>query len=337
MSTRSHANVAVFVPHLGCPNRCSFCNQHTISGQQEAPEPEQVRQICAEGLRQLGDRAGESEIAFFGGSFTAIAHDYMISLLEAAQPFVGAEGFGGIRVSTRPDAVDAETLRLLKEYGVTTIELGAQSMDDGVLAKNLRGHTARDVEEASGRIRSMGFRLGLQMMTGLYGQSEESAVQTAEKLISLCPDMVRIYPTVVLKGTMLAHLWEQGLYQPQTVEQAARLGARLLDLFEEKNIPVIRLGLHASREVERQMLGGGYHPALRELCESERFLKRMRVLLRERCPGGGAMTVYVSPGDLSKALGQRRKNIELLAGEGWQVTVRPSPHVPRGSVDSSES
>lgn len=337
MSALGHANIAIFVPHLGCPNQCSFCNQHIISGAKDAPMPEQVREICETSLAHLGNRAGQSEIAFFGGSFTAIEQNYMIALLETAQPFLGGTGFGGIRISTRPDKVDNERLALLKDYGVTTIELGAQSLDNEVLRKNLRGHTAKDIEEASARIHRFGFRLGLQMMTGLYGQSEESAWQTAYGLVALRPDMVRVYPTVVLKGTMLAHLWEQGVYRPQTVEEAVQLGAGLLDLFEENDIPVIRFGLHASRDIEQQMLCGGYHPALRELCESERFLKRMYVLLREKHPAGGAVTIYVNPRDVSKALGQKRKNIQLLKQDGWQVTVRSSSQVPAGSVSGFES
>ena len=336
MSAPGHANIAIFVPHLGCPNLCSFCNQHIISGAQDAPTPEQVAETCRISLEHLGERAKSSEIAFFGGSFTAIDREYMVSLLEAAQPFLGENGFGGIRVSTRPDAVGEEILLLLKKYGVATIELGAQSMDDDVLERNHRGHTAQEIIDASKRIRHYGFRLGLQMMTGLYGQSEESAVETAKQIIALRPDMVRIYPTVVLRGTLLAQLWEQGVYHPQTVEQAAKLGAQLLELFEEAEIPVIRFGLHASENVEEQMLCGGYHPALRELCESERFYKRMKLLLSENVPGGGEMTIYVHPRDLSKALGQKRKNIELLGAEGWQVTVRSSQQIPQGSVSTKE-
>ena len=337
MSAPGHANIAIFVPHLGCPNLCSFCNQHIISGAQDAPTPGRVQEICETSLAHLGERAKSSEIAFFGGSFTAIDRDYMIALLEAAQPFLGENGFGGIRVSTRPDAVGEEMLRLLQKYGVTTIELGAQSMDDAVLTLNHRGHTAQEIIDASRRIKRFGFRLGLQMMTGLYGQSEESAVETAGQIIALGPDMVRIYPTVVLRGTLLAQLWEQGVYQPQTVEEAAKLGAELLELFEQAEIPVIRLGLHASENVEEQMLCGGYHPALRELCESERFLKRMRCLLREERPGGGDMTIYANPRDLSKVLGQKRKNTALLHAEGWNVTVRPSAGIPQGSISSHDA
>lgn len=339
MSKHGHANLAIFVPHLGCPNQCSFCNQRVISGVQQSPTPQQVSEICEESLCQMGERAKEAEIAFFGGSFTAIPHEQMTALLQAAQPYLwdgrsSKPGFGGIRCSTRPDAVDEQTLLLLREYGVKVIELGAQSMDNTVLQKNLRGHTAEDVEQASRRIQRMGFSLGLQMMTGLYGQSEESALDTARQFIGLRPDMVRIYPTVVLKGTLLAQLWQSGRYQPQTPEQAAQLGAQLLELFEQHHIPVIRFGLHASREVEAQMLGGGYHPALREMAESVRFLGKMRRLLLEDAPQGGSVQLNVHPRDLSKALGQKKSNIQQLMQQGWQVTVKTDPAVIPGSVCS---
>ncbi|WP_308753821.1 radical SAM protein, partial [uncultured Anaerotruncus sp.] len=176
-----HANLAVFVPHAGCPRRCSFCSQKSISGAREAPTGESVSALCAESARSLAGADTDAEIAFFGGSFTAIDRAYMLELLEAAAPFVGG-AFRGIRVSTRPDAVDGEVLDLLRRYGVTAVELGAQSMDDGVLMKNRRGHTAADVERAARLVREAGFELGLQMMTGLYGSDEARDFRTAERL-----------------------------------------------------------------------------------------------------------------------------------------------------------
>ncbi|MCI8497730.1 MAG: radical SAM protein, partial [Clostridiales bacterium] len=204
------ANVSVFVPHEGCPNQCSFCNQRRISGTVKAPSPQDVERIAKEGLRTLGVRAIDAQLAFFGGSFTAVPRDYMVSLLKAAAPFIGHDGFSGIRISTRPDAVDGETLNILQEYHVDAVELGAQSMDDRVLHLNARGHTAADVEQASRLIRENGFSLGLQMMTGLPGDSDKGAWETARRLASLQPDTMRIYPTLVLEGTPLAEWWREG-------------------------------------------------------------------------------------------------------------------------------
>lgn len=225
--------------------------------------------------RSLAGTDTDAEIAFFGGSFTAIGRDYMLELLEAAAPFVGG-AFRGIRISTRPDAVDGETLGLLRRYGVTAVELGAQSMDDGVLDQNLRGHTAADVERAAGLVRDAGFELGLQMMTGLYGSDEARDFMTAERLAACAPDTVRVYPTVVMEGTGLAALWRAGAYRPQTLEEAVSLGARLLEFFEGKGVRVIRMGLHAAGlpragaagralppGVPRALRGGGDAPARR--------------------------------------------------------------------------
>ncbi|MBR7061045.1 MAG: radical SAM protein [Eubacterium sp.] len=189
-------NISIFVPHLGCPKQCSFCNQKTITGKQNQPTPEDVEKALETALKRRGY---EYEIAFFGGSFTAIDRQYMISLLEAAFPYIENGSVKGIRISTRPDCIDTETLDILKKYGVSSIELGAQSMDDEVLQANLRGHTAKDVENASKLIKEYGFELGLQMMTGLYKDTDEKAIETAKKIIALKPETVRIYPTVVLK------------------------------------------------------------------------------------------------------------------------------------------
>ena len=331
---KGHSNIAFFVPHLGCPNQCSFCNQKTISGQQKPPSPEEVRQVCQEALEHLGERAEKAEIAFFGGSFTAIEHKYMVSLLEAAFPFVGKGKFSGIRISTRPDAVENEVLKLLRGYGVTVIELGAQSMDDEVLKRNLRGHTAAQVEDASRRIRQHGFSLGLQMMTGLDGQDDAGCLDTAARLAELEPQCVRIYPTVVLRGTLLAERFLNGSYAPPSLEETVSLGARLLDFFEGKNIPVIRFGLHASKDVEGQMLAGGYHPALRELCEARRFLFRAINTLEKRFPSGYTETIQaaVNPRDISKALGQKKGNLFLLEKKGWKVRFVQDKDVETGQV-----
>ena len=228
-------NISIFVPHLGCPCQCSFCNQKTITGQANQPTPQDVDKAVKTALKSKGF---DYEIAFFGGSFTAIDREYMISLLKAANKYIKSNEVKGIRISTRPDCIDEEILDLLKEYGVTSIELGAQSMDDEVLLANRRGHTAKDVENASELIKSYGFELGLQMMTGLYKDSEEKAIKTAEKIIALSPQTVRIYPTVVLKGTYLADLYLSGEYKPLNADESAQLCAKLVLLFEKNNIKI---------------------------------------------------------------------------------------------------
>ena len=329
-----HANIAIFVPHNGCPNTCAFCNQRTISGEQKQPSADDVRRAAERALETLGDEAKNGEIAFFGGSFTAIERSYMISLLSAAAPYVQSGRIGGIRCSTRPDCIDSEVLEILKGYGVTAIELGAQSMDDRVLQMNQRGHTAQDVRDAAALIKQYGIELGLQMMTGLYGDSDEGALYTARELAALKPATVRIYPTVVLRGTRLAELYEAGEYIPQDVEGAVNICASLLTFFEERGIAVIRLGLHASRDVENEQVAGAYHPAMRELCESRIFLEKAATLLKEKTPAGqdGQIILQVNPSDISKMAGQRRSNIEQLLRMGYNVKIQGCRQMEKGSV-----
>ncbi|OCM99870.1 radical SAM protein [Clostridium sp. W14A] len=316
-----HANVALFVPNNGCPHACSFCSQKTITGKAFQPEAADVVSAVETALSDLGQKSKFAEIAFFGGSFTAVERNYMISLLEAAYPYVKSGSFAGIRISTRPDAIDREVLSVLREYGVTTIELGAQSMDDRVLELNERGHTAEQVRTAAALIRSQGFFLGLQMMTGLYGDTLSGAVATAKQIAALNPDCVRIYPTIVLKGTKLGELYREGKYCPPGLEETVGLCADLLDLFEGKHIPVIRLGLHASPELERDMLAGPWHPAFRELCESRRMLDRIIRALRENQVPEGNITIRVNPTGVSVAVGQKKRNLQALSALGYSAKV----------------
>ena len=325
-----HANVALFVPNNGCPHECSFCNQRSITGKQTQPSADDVRKAAEIALRTLGPDAKDAEIAFFGGSFTAIQRDYMVSLLEAASPYLQGGKFRGIRISTRPDAINPEILSILKQYGVTTIELGAQSMDDSVLLANGRGHTAEQVRQASELIHSGGFTLGLQMMTGLRGDTDEGARRTAEKLADLTPSCVRIYPTSVLHGTELGEAYLRGEYRPQTLESAVSLCAGLLDFFEQNGIDVIRLGLHATPDLERDMLAGPWHPAFRELCESRRFLGKIVETLRESQVPKGIVTIAVNPTCVSQATGQKKRNLRELGGLGYEAHIVPDASVKRG-------
>lgn len=314
-----HINVALFVPDEGCPHRCSFCNQKTISGK--------TRQLTVKDIEAAVETAlassdcGDGEIAFFGGSFTAIERNYMLSLLRKGKEYIDRGFFKGIRISTRPDCIDAEILTLLKAHGVTSVELGCQSMDDEVLAMNERGHTSSDVVRAAALIKQFGFEFGVQMMTGLYGDTAEKTFATAEKLISLRPDTARIYPTVVLENTRLAELYEKGEYTPQTTEEAAELCAELLLMFHGAGIRVIRLGLHSGGNVQEGYVAGAYHPAFREIAESSIYLRKIREeLLKEGLSAGKAEITVGSP-YISMASGQKRSNIKELSALGYTVKI----------------
>ena len=317
-----HSNISIFIPHNGCPHQCAFCNQRTISGASSQPSADDVRRTVETALSSPRFCGNNAEIAFFGGSFTAIDRHYMTELLEAAYAFIRDGKVAGIRISTRPDAIDDGILSILKHYGVTSVELGAQSMRDKILRMNRRGHSAADVVNASRLIREYGFSLGLQMMTGLYGDDNAGAEFTAREIARLHPDTVRIYPTVVLKGTELDEKMRSGEYHPQKYEEAAELCAGLLSFFDDKGIKVIKLGLHASEGVEGEMVGGAYHPAFRELCEGILYYRLIKDALLESYPEGGECIVSVPQGELSKAAGQKKRNIHRLESEGWHIRIR---------------
>ncbi len=305
-------NISIFVPHQGCPCACSFCNQKTITGQNELPTADDVRNAVDTALRK---KEYEYEIAFFGGSFTAIDRAYMLELLEAAYPYVKSGQVKGIRISTRPDCIDHEVLDILKKYGVTSIELGAQSMDDEVLEANRRGHIAQDICNASELIKEYGFELGLQMMTGLYKDTAEKSIETAKKIIELAPSTVRIYPTVVLKGTYLAELYLKEEYTPLNADDSAELCAILVPMFENAGIKIIRLGLHSSRDIKENMLAGGFHDSFGELVKSRIMVNK----ILELPPAD--YQVYVNPRSVSKLKGNKKSNIYLLIERGYNIKI----------------
>ncbi|MEG1874468.1 MAG: radical SAM protein [Angelakisella sp.] len=321
-------NLAIFIPHSGCPQQCSFCNQRTISGSRRPPEPEQAAALCRSALATLPSHCGQVEIAFFGGSFTAIDRPYMVALLQAVHPFLSDSRVKGIRVSTRPDAIDDQRLTLLQDYGVTAIELGAQSMDDAVLRQNRRGHTAQQVRTASALVQRYGFSLGLQMMTGLFGATVLSDTQTGHSIAALCPDTVRIYPTVVLGGTQLAKELAAGHYHPPEVADSIPLCADLVELFLQHGITVIRLGLHASEGLEGEVLGGCYHPAFGELVYGELYFRR--ILEQITRLGGSSFLLRSAPRCISQVVGQKKTNIVRLTQMGYTIRYQSDPAVADG-------
>ena len=331
-----HMNVALFVPHEGCPRQCSFCNQRSITGKVERLTAYDIERAVKTACRFSSAGPGiKREIAFFGGSFTAINREYMLELLKAASKYIDGKHFTGIRISTRPDAIDSEICEILQFHGVTAVELGAQSMDDSVLEINRRGHTSKDIENAADMVKKHGFELGLQIMTGLYGSSPEESMSTANKIIKLKPATVRIYPTIVLHGTPLAALLTEGKYTPQPLEEAVSLCASLLELFYNEGIEVIRLGLHSGGDVLNGYIAGPYHPAFRELCEGEIYLRKARKALKEAGIRGGAANLYVAEAAISQMTGQKRANIAALKSDGYECRVIPHPGLKKYEVAAS--
>ncbi len=313
--TVRHRNIPIFIPHLGCPNQCVFCNQRSISGCQafrEEDVPRQIEQALA--TVSSGD---EAEIAFFGGSFTGIDRDLMLRLLTMAQTYVAAGRVTGIRLSTRPDYLSDEILKLLSGFSVKTIELGLQSMNDAVLTATRRGHTAECAEDACRRVRKAGFSLVGQMMIGLPDSTREREIETARELIALGVDAVRIYPTVVFYGTMLADMTASGEYTPLTLDDAVLRSADVLELFEAHGIPCIRLGLCATEELTSPecVMAGPNHPALGELIMSECTYRQVLRILKEADVLGKAVELHVPKRDVSRVVGQHRQNLARLQSE----------------------
>ncbi len=307
MKENKHINIPIFIPHLGCPNDCAFCNQRSISGRTYFDISDVRRQI-EDALSTAGER--ESEIAFFGGSFTGIDRGLMISLLEIAEEYVRARRVSSIRLSTRPDYISEEILDILGKYSVKAIELGIQSASDKVLTASKRGHTLSDTVKACNLIRERGFDLVGQMMIGLPASDLESELETARLICELGAVETRIYPIVILKNTQLATMVENGEYTPLTEKELVERSASVLSVFRKNGVKVLRIGLHSGTELNSgdEIACGYYHPAMGELVEGELYLRELEGLISKLEPLPKRITVTVPRGDLSKAIGQRGRN-----------------------------
>lgn len=308
--------IPFFIPHAGCPHQCVFCSQKHITGRSYAPEPATIAPMIEEYLASA-KIAARAEVAFYGGSFTALSPDHQEAYLSAVSPFIEAGRISNIRVSTRPDCITASGMALLKRFHVTTVELGSQSMDDTVLNRSGRGHTAAATTTAVGLLRNERFLIGLQLMAGLPGDRDETFLRTVEATVALKPDFLRLYPTLVIRNTPLEDLYRSGAYQPLSIDSAVELCRQALLRFEAAGIPVIRIGLLSTEEMGRTgtVLAGPYHPAFGQLVESSIFLGRMRGLLMPIVAAQKEAVIAVNPLDLSTALGQNRSNVMTLKTE----------------------
>lgn len=315
-----HRNIPIFIPHLGCPHQCVFCNQHSISGC-DAFREENVEAEIRTALSGI-PLEDETEIAFFGGSFTGIPRDLMCRLLETAERFVRTGRVSSIRLSTRPDYITPEILRILSAYSVRHIELGLQSMDDEVLLRSRRGHTAKTAEDACRAVVEAGFSLTGQMMIGLPASTPEKERATAQRIAELGAGSARIYPTVVFSGTPLGRMTEEGTYQPLNLEEAVNRSADALEILEGNGVPCIRIGLCATEALNNpeKVLAGPNHPALGEYVRSEVCCRTLcRQAEREEL-SGKTVRLHCAPTAVSVAVGQHRRNPERLFRQ-YGITV----------------
>ena len=316
---KRHINIPIFIPHLGCPNMCVFCNQRLISGQM-AFEKESVRGLIEEALATVPVDA-DIEIAFFGGSFTGVDRELMVYLLDTAEEYVCLGKVIGIRLSTRPDYISREILDILKKYAVKTIELGIQSMDNSVLAASRRGHNADITREACRLVREYGFELIGQMMIGLPGADTISECQTAEEICAMGAVGARVYPTVVFKGTELLDMTNAGNYTPLDTESAVLRTKNVLAVFEKYGLPVIRVGLCASENLASDdAVAGATHSAIGELAMGELYYDIICQEFEKNKVIDGQAIIAVPRGETSKAVGQKKRNL-LRFKDKYKVLV----------------
>lgn len=303
MSKDKHANIPVFIPHLGCPNDCVFCDQRTISGVKEF-SPSDVRGIINEALATLESTGRRAEIAFFGGSFTGIQRELMTELLDTAESFVRDGRADGIRMSTRPDYISEEIIDIIGRYTLSEVELGIQSMSDHVLALSRRGHTSADTERAAALLSGAGIPFVGQMMIGLPGATEEDEVHCAREICTLGASGCRIYPTVVFKGTRLEIMAKRGEYTPLELDDAVRRSASVLEVFHSHGVRCLRIGLQDSEMLhdEGRYFAGPAHPAMGELVRGEVFRRRICESI-EKLSERDDLTVEIPRGAMSMAVG----------------------------------
>jgi len=325
--------IPVFIPHASCPNQCLFCNQKKITGV-SAFDFISVKETIEKCIGS--SRAGEpfNEIAFYGGSFTAISQDEQEALLGIAKFYIDKGAVKSIRVSTRPDCINEDALSRLKRYGAKTIELGVQSMSDAVLLANKRGHTRRDTEEASKMIRTAGFTLGHQIMFGLYKDTRSAMLETIEESLMLKPDFLRVYPCLVIKGTELARLYSEGEYEPLSLKEAIEICKIAYLRATDKNVKIIRMGIHPDNDfVESGFIAGPFHPAFKFLVMSSLFLDLSELLIKNNDLNGD-ITVYLNERDTANFIGDKRENINRIKEKYpiSNVSIINSKDVAEGSI-----
>ncbi len=310
--------IPIFVPHLGCKKCCTFCNQRTISGETKQVTEKDVKETIEYYLNNFKDKDKYVEVAFFGGSFTAIEQEKQEELLNAVQPYIKDKKVNSIRLSTRPDAIDKDILKMLKKYHVKTIELGVQSTNNYILSRCKRGHSFEDVEKASKLIRLYGFNLGHQIMVGLPDSTAKDDIQSAKDSIKLKPKMVRIYPVLVIKRTELEDEFNKGDFTPLTVYQAVERSKEMIKLFNQKHIQVIRVGLQNTDTItnptmkESEVVAGPYHPAFGQLVDDSIWYDKIVNEIKKINAKVIKVEIEANSKDINNIVGHKKENIEKL-------------------------
>ena len=312
--------IPIFIAHQGCPQRCIFCDQNTITGHAESDDlpvtPEAVKETIEQWLfRPRKEQKNEVQVAFYGGSFTGLPGERQKELLSVVKPYIEDGKVSSIRISTRPDYIDENSISLLQEHSVAIVELGIQSLDLSVLEASARGHSVEQSERAIGLLKEKGFTVGAQLMCGLPGDTTRKLMTTTIKVAALEPDFVRIYPALIIKGSGLEKIYRDGNYKPLSLLQAVALTSRMKTIFDEHHIRVVRMGLQPSQELERKVVAGPYHPAFGEQVISRTLFKKARKLLRQTMQNG-KKCLSISAADESAFRGPKNINMKRLAALG---------------------
>jgi len=315
ISTHRPFIIPIFLPHAGCPHQCVFCNQSSITGvKRDMVSPEKVERQILEFLEYKGNDRRPAQVAFYGGNFLGLEKNYIERLLNVSTKFVEDKKINAIRFSTRPDTIDHNRIEMIKNYPVTTVEIGVQSMDDRVLTMAKRGHSVFDTQQAVILLKNRDYQIGLQMMVGLPKEDEAGSISTAYRISELEPDFVRIYPTIVLKNSLLARWYENETYCPWSLERSIAHVKTLYLFFKKKNIPVIRMGLQAAEDLDSgaAILAGPYHPAFGHLVHSEIFLDMATEIMKAEGVSRDTVSLKVHPRSISKMRGMKNRNVETL-------------------------
>jgi histone acetyltransferase (RNA polymerase elongator complex component) len=314
--------IPFFIPHLGCPQRCSFCNQTAITGRAtgSVPGATEIAATIERYLLTKGGKRGESQVAFYGGSFSGLPEALQEQLLTAVAPFLSAGKVAGIRLSTRPDYLDRARVEFLKSRGVTLIELGVQSLDDSVLARCERGHSAAASLQAIRLLQESGLRVGVQVMVGLPGEKTAGILAGARALAGLQPELARLYPALVLRGSRLAEDFADRRYLPLSLSKAVALCARLREIFLAQGVRVVRTGLQETDTLSAEVLAGPHHPAFGELVLCWSLHRKLRQILAGS--GAGPRRLMIAAADQSVFRGPGNSCLESLRRKGLLAGVK---------------
>ncbi len=305
--------VPIFISNQGCPHKCVFCDQKKITGSIKV-DIDKVKDTIETAIRSKRWK-DKIEVAFYGGTFTNLPIKYMKSLLEVIRYYIEKGIIESIRISTRPDSINDHIIDILKEHNVNTVELGVQSLDDNVLTLSKRGHTSKDTIESLYKLKEAGFQVGIQIMAGLPGDTKETFMNTIKKVINLHPDMVRLYPTVVVKGTELERMYREGKYTPLSLEEAVDICSDALKELEERGIPVIRIGLMNSESLKRNIVAGPWHPSFGFLVSSKMLIKNRILPMLRNLKDKASTSIFVYPNLIPLVRGYKNQGIKLIESE----------------------